>query len=53
MSTVTKCCQQQTDDYHFLFVALGNGGRAVTKFSKSIVWDKLSERVTLMFLKTP
>jgi len=42
------CCQQQIDDYH-LFVALGDGGRALAKFSMSKVRDKVPEESTLIF----
>ena len=32
-----------------VYIAVGDGGRAVAKFSKSRVWDKVSDENTLIF----
>jgi len=46
-STAAKCCPQQTDDCRLL-VALGDGRRAATKFSKYRVLYNVPEKSALI-----
>jgi len=52
ITAVVERCQQRTTDCRLfiaLAIALGNGRRAVTKFSKSILWEKVPQESNLIF----